>query len=261
MLILFFILSLLGSTLTFFSGFGLGTILLPLFLILFPVEIAIPASAIVHFANSLFKFGFVYKHVHLSVLLKFGIPAVIASYFGSKLLVLFSNNQVLFKHHFFGASNGLYEVSTINFIIGILIICFTIIELNKKVAKFALKPKYLAIGGILSGFFGGVSGHQGALRSLFLKKANLTKEQLVGTSNSISLGVDIVRISVYSKLILDSKLLENESISYVYISIIGAFLGVYLGSKLLQKITIDFLQKIISLALFIFGLVMSIGII
>jgi len=39
----------LASALTFFSGFGLGTILMPVFALFFPVEVAIGLTAIVHF--------------------------------------------------------------------------------------------------------------------------------------------------------------------------------------------------------------------
>jgi hypothetical protein len=40
--------ALLASLLTFFSGFGLGTILLPAFAIFFPINIAVALTAIVH---------------------------------------------------------------------------------------------------------------------------------------------------------------------------------------------------------------------
>lgn len=46
----------IASALTFFSGFGPGTILMPAFTLLFPVEIAIAATAVVHFLNNFFKF-------------------------------------------------------------------------------------------------------------------------------------------------------------------------------------------------------------
>jgi uncharacterized membrane protein YfcA len=48
------IVCLLGSFATFFSGFGLGTILLPVFSLYFPIELAILATALVHFANNIF---------------------------------------------------------------------------------------------------------------------------------------------------------------------------------------------------------------
>ncbi|MEO8167675.1 MAG: sulfite exporter TauE/SafE family protein, partial [bacterium] len=49
------IVALLASGLTLFSGFGLGTLLLPAFLLFFPTELAIAMTAIVHFLNNIFK--------------------------------------------------------------------------------------------------------------------------------------------------------------------------------------------------------------
>jgi hypothetical protein len=41
------------AILTFFSGFGLGTILLPVFAIFSPGDIAIALTGVVHFSNNL----------------------------------------------------------------------------------------------------------------------------------------------------------------------------------------------------------------
>ena len=49
------------SGLTLFSGFGLGTVLMPVFAIFFPVYIAISLTAIVHLFNNMFKF-FLRRH-------------------------------------------------------------------------------------------------------------------------------------------------------------------------------------------------------
>jgi uncharacterized protein len=42
------------AILTFFSGFGLGTILTPVFMLFFPVELAIALTGVVHFFNNVF---------------------------------------------------------------------------------------------------------------------------------------------------------------------------------------------------------------
>ena len=69
----------LTSLLTFFSGFGLGTILLPVFAIFFPVEVAIAITGGVHFLNNLFKLSLVGLNAEKEVVLRFGIPAFISS--------------------------------------------------------------------------------------------------------------------------------------------------------------------------------------
>ena len=66
----FFIISLcalLASFLTLFSGFGLGTVLMPVIAIFFPIPIAIAITAIVHLLNNLFKLILLRKNVSESV--------------------------------------------------------------------------------------------------------------------------------------------------------------------------------------------------
>jgi len=57
------------------SGFGIGTILRPLFALCFPVPLAVAATAVVHVANNLFKFGMMAAHADWRVVARFGIPA------------------------------------------------------------------------------------------------------------------------------------------------------------------------------------------
>ena len=45
--------------LTLFSGFGLGTLLMPAFALFLPVPVALAATAVVHLANNLFKLALV----------------------------------------------------------------------------------------------------------------------------------------------------------------------------------------------------------
>lgn len=47
----------LTSGLTLFSGFGLGTLLLPVMALFFPIDAAIALTAVVHCLNNLFKFA------------------------------------------------------------------------------------------------------------------------------------------------------------------------------------------------------------
>ena len=75
------------AILTFFSGFGLGTILTPVFMIFFPVDLAIALTGVVHFFNNIFKLFLVGKKADKRVVLRFGIPAVIAAFAGAWLLL------------------------------------------------------------------------------------------------------------------------------------------------------------------------------
>ena len=58
------------AMLTFFSGFGLGTILAPVFAIFFPIDVAIALTGVVHFSNNLFKIALVGKNTDKAVFAK-----------------------------------------------------------------------------------------------------------------------------------------------------------------------------------------------
>src|SRR5512133_2289269 len=90
------------AILTFFSGFGLGTILLPVFAIFFPVEIAVALTGIVHFTNNLFKAALTGRNADKQVLLKFGVPAFLASFAGAWLLLKISEMPVMAEYRFLG---------------------------------------------------------------------------------------------------------------------------------------------------------------
>ena len=81
-----FIISLVAFTvsiLTFFSGFGLGTLLAPVMMLFFPVELSIALTGVVHFFNNIFKLFLVGKNADKKVLIRFGIPALIFAFLGS----------------------------------------------------------------------------------------------------------------------------------------------------------------------------------
>lgn len=67
--------ALLASGLTLLSGFGQGTALMPVFALFFPLQLAIAATAVVHFANNLFKLGLMAQQTDWSVVVKFSLPA------------------------------------------------------------------------------------------------------------------------------------------------------------------------------------------
>ncbi|MFN9977497.1 MAG: sulfite exporter TauE/SafE family protein, partial [Phycisphaerae bacterium] len=70
--VLIILVALAGAFLSFFSGFGLGTLLLPAFLVVFPPPVAIAATAVVHMLNNLFKLFLVGRYAQRQVLAAFG---------------------------------------------------------------------------------------------------------------------------------------------------------------------------------------------
>lgn len=244
-----------AALLTFFSGFGLGTILTPVMMIFFPTEMAIAYTGLVHFSNNIFKFLLVGKNIDKKVLIRFGLPSVIAAFIGSYLLLLIDDNVVIFSYYFFDKK---IDVILVKFLISILLIIFAIIDLIPQINNLHFDKKYLPVGGFLSGFFGGLSGNQGALRSAFLIKHGLEKSVFIATTVVISSLVDITRLSVYSTNFLDLNFSDFYQLGVF--SVFSAVTGSFIGNKLLKKVTIEQIKKIVALLLVLLGISLLIGI-
>ena len=253
--ILVAIIALLGSGLTFFSGFGLGTLLMPVFALFFPIDIAIALTAIVHLLNNLFKLILVGKSTSLKTVLRFGIPATLFAFLGAYTLGKISHFSPLFTYEI---GEHEYQITVVKLCVASLLIFFALFDLIPKLKRLEFDTKYLPLGGALSGFFGGLSGHQGALRTAFLIRVKLNKDAFIATGVVIACCIDVSRLTIYAK---DIFLLRNE-LNYLLLGTATgmAFLGAYVGKKFLEKITIRTIQLIVGILLIVFGILLGIGI-
>jgi len=248
--------ALVASCLTFFSGFGLGTILMPAFLVFFPLDTAIALTAVVHFLNNILKVIILARAAQWGIVLKFGLPAFVAAFLGARLLFALETMPALYAYSFFGKTA---EISSVKLTIAGLIVLFVLLELVPRFSKVSFPPKFLPIGGAMSGFFGGLSGHQGALRSMFLLKCGLAKEAYIATGVVIACLVDFSRIAVYREYIARSQ--YGDYFSLMVVAVAAAFLGVFLGSRMMKKVTMHTVQMIVSAMLFIIAVLLGAGII
>jgi uncharacterized membrane protein YfcA len=138
-------------------------------------------------------------------------------------------------------------------------IIFAFFEIIPVLSRISFGKKMLPIGGILSGFFGGLSGHQGALRSAFLLRTGLTKEAFIATGIVIACIIDVARLFVYTERFAAINFEENYLL--LAAATLSAFVGAYLGRRLLKKITMKFVQITVSILLFMIALGLGLGII
>lgn len=248
--------ALFGSGLTLFSGFGLGTILVPVFALFFPIDVAITLTAIVHFLNNIFKLALLGKNADRKVIIKFGIPSIIAAFIGAYLLIYVTKLQPLFIYTLYDKT---FYIIPVKLTIGVLLFVFALFDIVPKLNKLQFDTKYLPLGGLLSGFFGGLSGNQGALRTAFLIRTNLTKEAFIATGVVIACLVDISRLTVYSNQII--RFGDQLNYSLIISATLSAFIGAYFGNKLLKKVTIKTIQYLVATMLIVFAILLGLGII
>jgi hypothetical protein len=152
-----------------------------------------------------------------------------------------------------------FEVTPVKLIIAALLIVFSILEILPSFQKVQFGRNKLALGGVLSGFFGGLSGIQGAIRSAFLIKSGLSKEAYIATGVVIACLVDFTRLSVYASRFTSANLHEN--LTLLISATLAAISGAYLGKKLLKKVTLRSIQLLVAIMLILISLALGTGLI
>lgn len=251
-----------AAGLTLFSGFGLGTLLLPAFALVFPADVAVGATAVVHLANNVFKLVLVGRDAEVRVVLRFGVPAIAGAMLGAALLVALGTGSVVIAWEAGPISAG---ITPLGLVLGGLILLFAIAEFHPAAKRVEFSRRRLPIGGVLSGFFGGLSGHQGALRSAFLVRAGLDRDRFVGTAAVCSVLVDCTRLLVYAAglgvFAGAFAALTPAQWRLVAAASVAAFAGSFLGSRLVKKVTIDWIRTLVGSLLLVVGLLMIAGLV
>lgn len=250
------IIAFLIALLTFFSSFGLSTLLTPFLMIYYPTEEAIIYTGIIHLVNNLFKLLLVGRKINYTIFFQFGITAIIAAFLGSWLLLQIPTGTSLFTYTLWGKE---YQIELLKLLIAILLICLAFVELSSKFKNISIPKRLIPLGGFLSGFFGGLTGNQGALRSVFLLKTDMNKITFIATTTVISTLVDFSRLSVYS-LNFDRLSFSQDILSLLPL-MLSAIFGAFVGNKLLKKITMKTIENLVAIMLIGLAIGLAIGIV
>lgn len=247
------------SVLTLYSGFGLGTLLMPVFALFLPVDVAVAATALVHAANSIVKVAVLGGSADRGLVLRFGVPALLASFAGAWMLGLLSGTAPLLAYRI-GPHTA--EITPLSLVMGTLILLFALAELLPALRDLRMHPRWLVAGGVLSGFFGGFSGHQGAVRSAFLVRTGGTPGSFVATNAVIGMMVDGARLLVYGWsffLARHAAQLGDREWPLVIVGIVGAAAGVVAGKRYLHKTTMGGIRIVTGILLAAVGLGLAVG--
>lgn len=256
--ILVVVCSFLVALLTFFTGFGLGTLLMPMLALLVrDIPTAVAATAVVHLANNVLKLGLVGRYADRRVVLKFGVTAALFSVLGAWTLTRVAGLPDLATYTLGG---HVCTVSVEKVVIAVLMLVFALFELVPAFNRLAFAPRWLPLGGALSGFFGGLSGHQGPLRSAFLMRCGLDKQAFLGTGAVCAVIVDTARLLVYGLAIWAAHTQAVAgSARLVVLGMAGAFAGTLLGNRLLHKVTWGAMRVMVGLLLVLMAAALGAG--
>lgn len=248
----------LASALTLYSGFGLGTILLPAFALFFPAPVAVAATGLVHLLNNLFKGALLWKRADWPTVLKFGIPAVPAAIAGAWLLAFLGDTPRLFE---WTASDEEFGPTGAGLTIGLLMIVFAVLELQRWFQELRAPARLMPLGGAVTGFFGGLTGQQGALRSIFLLRSGLPAERFIATGVMVAILVDLSRLTTYAASFTATGLSPTGREGLlVLVGTLSAFAGAYLATRRLDKITIGSVRYAVAALMLVIGAALASGV-
>lgn len=252
------VVAMLASALTLYSGFGLGTLLLPAFALFFPAPVAVAATGTVHLLNNLFKGTLLRNRADWPTVLKFGIPAVPAAVAGAWLLAWLGDIPRVFEWSAFGRRLG---PTGADLTIGTLMVALAALELQRWFQELKAPPALMPLGGLVTGFLGGLTGQQGAFRSMFLLRSGLAAERFIATGVMIAVIVDLSRLTTYAVSFNAVGLNPSgrEGV-LVIVGTLSGFVGAYVATRRLDRMTIGTVRYSVAALMLFIGLALSLGV-
>jgi uncharacterized protein len=208
------------------AGFGSSTIFLPLASYLVEFKTALVLVAIYHLFGNISRITFFRHGLDRNVLLIFGIPSFVLSLIGATLV-------------------GTLSQTFLKLILGIFLIVLSVLFLIKPRLAFPDNKQALVLGGGISGFMVGLIGTGGALRAAFLTGFKMDKQKYIATSAALALGTDATRIPYY----VSAGFLPEQYYYLIPFLCVSAFLGSYVGRKIVTKIDQEKFKKMVLIAI------------
>ena len=214
------------------SGFGIGSLLTPLLAAQCGAKLAVAIVSVPHLVGTVARFYPLRKQVDRRVFIHFGILSAVGGLAGALL-------------------NSRTASPALGMVFGCLLIFAGFSGLTGFVDRMHFGRTMAWVSGGLSGFFGGLVGNQGGIRSAALLGFDIRKEALVATATAIALIVDGARMPVYLAV-------ESKGIFGAWPLLIaatgGVLLGTFWGVRLLRRIDEKTFRKLL------FGLIVALGV-
>lgn len=215
------------------SGFGIGSLLTPVFALQVDTKTAVAAVSLPHIIGTAFRLWLLRSRIHRRLLLSFGLTSAAGGLAGALL-------------HAQASSPALAIV------FGSLLIFAGGSELTGLAGRWRLHGGMAWAAGALSGFFGGLVGNQGGIRSAAMLGFDVARDQFVATATATALLVDIARVPVYLTV-------EREAIATIgpllLLATVGVLAGTVLGRWLLRRVPQHLFRRVVGATVLLLGVV------
>ncbi|HEX6643128.1 MAG TPA: TSUP family transporter [Gemmatimonadales bacterium] len=196
------------------AGFGIGSILTPLLSHRIGVELAIAAVSIPHLAATAVRFLMLRTSLDWAAFRSFGVASAAGGLTGALL-------------------HGAAGAPVLRVVFASLLLLAAASELFGLARRVELSAGGALVAGGLSGFFGGLVGNQGGIRSAAMLALPLRRDAFVATATATGLLVDAARMPVYFT-VAGRELLGVAPL--IAVATAGALAGTFAGRTLLGRI-------------------------
>ena len=232
LLALVFATSVLAGGTAAVAGFGIGSLLTPLLAVTLGTGTAVAVVSIPHAAASVFRAWRLRHAIDWRVLRSFGVVSAAGGLAGA-LLYARAGNQML------------------TIILGLLLIATAVAGLTGWVRRWRPHGAGVALLGAGSGFFGGIAGNQGGLRSAALLAFGLPPAAYVATATMTGVLVDAARMPVY---VWRSTPALLANLVIIIVATTGVLIGTLLGERILLGLSLGRFRRIVSLLIGLLGI-------
>ncbi len=226
-----FCVALLAGAIAALSGFGIGSLLTPLFGVHMDTKLAVAVVSLPHLIATAARFVSLRSHVDKRVFWNFGLLSAAGGLAGALL-------------NAYAASRAL------TLVFAALLLFAGLSGLRGLAEKMRFGRRAAWVAGASSGFFGGLVGNQGGIRSAALLGFSIDKEAYVATATAIGLIVDGARMPVYYAT-QGHGIVSQWRLSVAAIA--GVLAGTFGGVRLLRRISERTFRKSVSLLITALG--------
>lgn len=213
-------------------GFGIGSLMTPLLAIRFGTTNAVALVTLPHAAATAVRCWRLRRHVHHPVLVRFGLLSAVGALAGALIYTRLGP-------------------SALTRVLGGLLLLTAAAQLTGWASRWHPRGAVAALFGLVSGFFGGLAGNQGGLRSAALTAFRLPPVGLVATATASGLLVDAARTPVY---LWHSGAVLLTLWAPILVATVGVLIGTIVGERMLLGLSRRRFGQTIGLAIGALGI-------
>jgi len=209
-----FVAGLVGGAVASVAGFGIGSLLTPAIAATSGAKLAVAAVSIPHIIGTSIRFWRFRRDVDWSIVRSFGFTSAAGGLTGA-LLNTWATSRAL------------------EIVFGSLLVLAGISQVTGYSKRWRLRGARSWLGGALSGFFGGLVGNQGGIRTAAMLGFDVDKRRFVATTTAVALMIDLARVPVY--LVIERSELARMGLT-IAVAATGVVLGTLFGERLLARV-------------------------